>query len=89
MEENTGKEKTGLTTPLSERGVPKFWIYLFAAVGVLYLLNPGGGIIEILPDNLPLIGNLDEGAATLAVWYGLLEYTTAKRRRKPEGQDAS
>jgi hypothetical protein len=30
---------------------------------VLYLLNPGAGFVELLPDNLPLIGNLDEGAA--------------------------
>ena len=34
--------------------------------GLLYLLNPGAGIFELLPDNLPLIGNLDEAAATTA-----------------------
>lgn len=33
---------------------------LFAA---LYLLNPTAGVFEILPDNLPFIGNLDEAAA--------------------------
>jgi hypothetical protein len=38
-----------------------------ASIGMLsliYLLNPGLGIFEIIPDNIPLIGNLDEGAAT-------------------------
>jgi uncharacterized membrane protein YkvA (DUF1232 family) len=33
-----------------------------AAVSVLYLLNPGAGVVELLPDNLPLVGNLDEAA---------------------------
>jgi hypothetical protein len=40
---------------------------LFAATGVflscLYLLNLSGGFIEI-PDNLPMIGNIDEALAT-------------------------
>lgn len=31
---------------------------------VLYLLNPTGGFIELIPDNIPIIGNLDEAAAT-------------------------
>lgn len=37
------------------------------ALGVLstlYLLNPTGGFIELIPDNFPVIGNLDEAAAT-------------------------
>jgi uncharacterized membrane protein YkvA (DUF1232 family) len=32
-------------------------------LGVVYLLNPGAGMIEFLPDNLPFVGNLDEAAA--------------------------
>ena len=39
---------------------------LVLAVGLLatlYLLNPTAGVFEILPDNLPLVGNLDEAAA--------------------------
>ncbi len=28
-----------------------------------YVLNPGAGIFEAIPDNLPWIGNLDEAAA--------------------------
>lgn len=34
------------------------------ALCVLYLLNIDAGIFEFLPDNLPLVGNLDEVAAT-------------------------
>lgn len=32
---------------------------------VLYLLNFGAGFIEFIPDNIPIIGNLDEVAATI------------------------
>ena len=38
-----------------------------AAVGLLslvYLFNPTAGFIELIPDNFPIIGNLDEAAAT-------------------------
>jgi hypothetical protein len=41
---------------------------LLLIVCVLYLLNPGSGIIDIIPDNLPIVGNLDEaGVAYLLV----------------------
>lgn len=31
---------------------------------IIYILNPTAGVIEILPDNIPFIGNLDEATAT-------------------------
>ena len=34
----------------------------------MYLLNIGAGFIELIPDNIPLVGNLDEtGAAALLI----------------------
>jgi uncharacterized membrane protein YkvA (DUF1232 family) len=39
--------------------------YIFLAISVIYLLNPSAGIWEIIPDNIPIIGNLDEVAAVL------------------------
>lgn len=33
-------------------------------ISALYLLNIGIGVVELIPDNLPIIGNLDEAAAT-------------------------
>ena len=33
-------------------------------VSALYLLNITAGFIEFIPDNAPIIGNLDEAAAT-------------------------
>lgn len=38
-------------------------VLLLGLLGVVYLLNPGSGIFELIPDNLPLIGNLDDAAA--------------------------
>ena len=58
--------------PLSTRGWPKWSVYLLSLFGFIYLLNPTAGVIELLPDTLPLIGNIDEGAEALAVLYGFL-----------------
>ena len=33
-------------------------------LSLLYLSNPTVGVFEFIPDNLPIIGNLDEAAAT-------------------------
>ncbi len=75
-------ERSFLTTPLSARGIPGFVVYLLAILGFVYILNPGSGIVELIPDNLPFIGNLDEGGAFLAIWYGLLEYLEGRKYRK-------
>jgi len=66
-------------SPLSTKGWPVWAVYLIAVLGVFYLLNPTAGFIELIPDNLPWVGNIDEGAAALAVWYGVLEL---KKMRK-------
>ncbi len=39
----------------------------------IYLINPGFGFIELLPDNLPVIGNLDE-ATMAAILVACLRY---------------
>jgi len=42
----------------------KILVFLLGgSLGVVYLLNPGAGVIEFIPDALPIIGNLDEAAA--------------------------
>jgi hypothetical protein len=40
-----------------------FVVFCLGLAALIYLLNPGAGMFELLPDNLPLIGNLDEAAA--------------------------
>lgn len=51
------------------------WFLL--GLGVLYLANPGAGVIELIPDNLPLVGNLDEAGVT-AIVMGALKYLRGK-----------
>lgn len=40
-------------------------IIALGLVSVLYILNPGAGIFELIPDNIPVIGNLDEATAVM------------------------
>lgn len=47
---------------------------LIAAISIisgLYLLNPGFGLFEFIPDAIPLVGNLDEGAAAFLLLSSL------------------
>lgn len=71
-----------MTSPLSERGVPRWLVMIFSVVGFVYLLNPTAGIIELIPDITPFIGNIDEGGAFLLLWYGLLEIVEGRKNRK-------
>ncbi|MFQ3630070.1 hypothetical protein [Roseiflexus sp.] len=41
------------------------------ALGVIYLINPTAGVLELIPDALPVVGNLDEAAATALVIWGI------------------
>jgi hypothetical protein len=34
------------------------FVAILALTSIVYLLNPTAGIFEILPDNIPLIGNI-------------------------------
>jgi hypothetical protein len=44
---------------------------LLGAVGGVYLFNPTAGVLELIPDNLPVVGNLDEAsAAFILFWCG-------------------
>jgi len=56
---------------------------LFGLLGGLYLLNPSAGLFELLPDALPVVGNLDEAAATLLVVQAVSHFR--RRRTKNRG----
>lgn len=62
--------------------MPVWLIYLLTLIGFVYLLNPTAGLVELIPDNLPIVGNLDEGAAALLVWQGLNEILNSRKKRK-------
>lgn len=58
------------------RLLKEMMILALAVFAVIYLANPTAGFLEFLPDNLPLIGNLDEAGAVLILvntfaYYGL------------------
>lgn len=51
----------------------KVGVALVGVLAALYLLNPTAGFFEIIPDNFPLVGNLDEATAT-AILLAVLRY---------------
>lgn len=53
--------------PCMEGRANRFWAWCGIAIGALYLLNPGAGLFEFIPDAFPVVGNLDEAAAALLV----------------------
>jgi hypothetical protein len=42
-------------------------------IAVTYLMNPGFGMVELMPDGLPIIGHVDEMAAAW-ILYSVLAY---------------
>jgi hypothetical protein len=58
-------------SPPTAAGKATAWFCVVASG--LYLLNPDFGVFEFLPDNLPIVGNIDEVAATLLL-LGCLDY---------------
>lgn len=46
------------------QAIKSVFVFLLGVISALYLLNVGVGVVEFVPDNLPLIGNIDEATAT-------------------------
>jgi len=42
-------------------------------LSIAYLMNIGFGVFEIIPDNVPLIGNLDDAGAVLLLLKSLVK----------------
>ena len=51
----------------------KIAVMVLALFSLIYMLNPTAGIFELLPDNIPFLGNVDEGLAAF-VLYSCFEY---------------
>jgi len=73
-----------LSEPLSKHGWPTWLVYLTAFIGVIYILNPTIGIFEFIPDNIPIIGNLDESVAVMLILAGIVEASEGKKYRQPQ-----
>lgn len=84
--ENQKDETSGfikvISEPLSKYGWPVWLVYMMAVIGLIYLLNPTAGILEFIPDNIPFIGNLDEGVAVMLILSGIVEAIEGKKYRK-------
>lgn len=48
-------------------------VIILGILSMLYILNPGAGIFELIPDNIPFLGNLDEATAVM-VFLACLRY---------------
>lgn len=68
-----------LVEPLSKHGWPRWLVFTAAIIGVIYLLNPTAGFLELIPDNIPFLGNLDEGVAVMLILAGLVEFFEGKK----------
>jgi uncharacterized membrane protein YkvA (DUF1232 family) len=56
-------------------------------IGVIYILNPTFGVFEIIPDNIPYIGNLDEASAVLLILACLKEFKKGRTKKNESGSD--
>lgn len=70
----------------------KLGIFLLGLFCLIYLLNPGAGIFELIPDNLPIIGNLDEAAAVATLlmcldYFGIRLSDLFRRDKASEDKD--
>jgi uncharacterized membrane protein YkvA (DUF1232 family) len=52
-------------------------IILSGLLALIYILNPTAGFFEFIPDNIPGVGNLDEGMAAYII-ISVISYLTGK-----------
>ena len=68
----------------------KYIVVVLGLLAALYIVNPGAGVFELIPDNLPLVGNLDEAAAValllMCLRYFGIDLTNLFRRDKPDDE---
>ena len=62
-----------------------------ALLGLIYVINPTAGLFEIIPDNIPFIGNLDEATAVVLIlnclrYFGidLTRFFDKKKKMPPQ-----
>ncbi len=62
------------------RIVREMFVFFMFCFGIVYLMFPTLGIFELIPDVIPVVGNIDEAGATLlivnALNYWGLDLTT-------------
>ena len=76
------KDLNLFNAPLSAQGVPAWLVMVLMVISIIYLLNPTAGIIELIPDTLPFVGNLDDATAVILIWKGIQEIVEGRKYRK-------
>ena len=66
-------------------------IAILGVISLVYIINPSAGIIELIPDNFPIIGNLDEAAATVLLlsclsYFGIDLFNIFRKDPKPPNE---
>ena len=86
-------DKTNPNTPDKKRNpIASIIVALVGVACGAYLVNPTAGFIELIPDNMPFVGNLDEaGAAAILIscfaYFGL-DIGAIFGRKKDEPKEA-
>jgi uncharacterized membrane protein YkvA (DUF1232 family) len=58
------KDQNSKNTPTQKRNpIASLIIALIGVASGVYLINPTAGFFELIPDNIPFLGNLDEAGA--------------------------
>lgn len=60
----------------------RFGYIMLSIISTIYLLNPTAGVFELIPDVIPVIGNLDEVGAVLLLLKSLGELGIGPQRRR-------
>lgn len=72
-----------------KRPAPIPVIILAAVFSVIYLANPTGGFIEFIPDNIPVIGNIDEAGVTMLLMWAVNEFRRHNLAKTPDPRDVT
>ncbi|MBN1963660.1 MAG: DUF1232 domain-containing protein [Anaerolineae bacterium] len=51
--------------------ITRLAVLVVTLIAAIYLANPGAGLIELIPDVIPVLGNLDEATALALLFSGL------------------
>ena len=63
-------------------------IGIIGIISLIYIINPTAGFIALIPDNFPIVGNLDEAAPTVLLlsclsYFGIDLVNNFKKDNKP------
>ncbi|NNC94119.1 MAG: DUF1232 domain-containing protein [Chitinophagales bacterium] len=72
----------------------KILVILTGVISFLYLINPTAGVFEIIPDVIPVVGNLDEATATTLLlaslsYFGIDLTNIFKKKNKETDKNKS